>query len=104
MKKEIHPTYYKDAKVTCACGNAFTTGSTKPDIHVEICSNCHPFFTGSAKFVDTEGRVERFKRQSQEAQASTDVLKKKKESKMKKTDDKQPQTLKEMMQFLQKKS
>jgi large subunit ribosomal protein L31 len=103
MKSEIHPTYYKEAKVTCACGNTFTTGSTKSEIHVEICSNCHPFFTGAAKFVDTEGRVERFKRQSDEAQDSIEVLKKK-QSKTKKAEERRPQSLKEMMQFLQKKS
>ncbi len=61
MKKEIHPNYYK-ATVTCACGNTFETGSTMDNIRVEICSACHPFFTGKQKFVDTAGRVERFKR------------------------------------------
>jgi large subunit ribosomal protein L31 len=62
MKKDIHPQYYADAKVVCACGNAFTTGSTVKEIHVEICSACHPFFTGKQKMVDNRGRVERFKR------------------------------------------
>lgn len=61
MKKEIHPTY-QVAKVTCACGNTFETRSTKDVIHVEICSQCHPFFTGKQKFLDTEGRVERFRK------------------------------------------
>lgn len=61
MKKEIHPEYYKDAKVTCACGNSFTVGSTKKELSVEICSNCHPFYTGIEKVVDTAGRVEKFK-------------------------------------------
>lgn len=103
MKDGAHPTYYSDAKVVCACGNTFTTGSTKSDIHVEICSNCHPFFTGEAKFVDTEGRVERFKRQTQEASQSVETLKKQKEGKTKKAEEKRPQTLKEMVQFLQKK-
>ena len=60
MKATGHPTYYPDAKVVCACGNTFTTGSTKPEIHVEICAKCHPFFTGEMRFVDTLGRVERF--------------------------------------------
>ncbi|MBI4558329.1 MAG: 50S ribosomal protein L31 [Candidatus Hydrogenedentes bacterium] len=59
MKKGIHPEYMK-ARVTCACGNSFETRSTKPTINVEICSSCHPFFTGKQKFVDTEGRVDRF--------------------------------------------
>ena len=62
MKKNIHPKYYSDAKVTCACGNTFETGSTKENMRVEICSACHPFFTGKQKIVDTAGRVERFNR------------------------------------------
>jgi len=61
MKEGIHPEY-KTAVVTCACGNTFTTRSTLESIHVEICSNCHPFFTGRQKLVDTAGRVERFRR------------------------------------------
>ncbi|NLP37312.1 MAG: 50S ribosomal protein L31 [Firmicutes bacterium] len=61
MKKDIHPKYQK-ATVTCACGNTFETGSTRKELKVDICSNCHPFFTGKQKFVDTGGRVERFKR------------------------------------------
>jgi large subunit ribosomal protein L31 len=59
MREGIHPKYV-EAQVTCACGNTFTTRSTRPEIHVEICSNCHPFFTGKQKIVDTEGRVEKF--------------------------------------------
>lgn len=62
MKKDIHPTYYPDAKVTCACGHVFTMGSTVKEIHVEICSQCHPFYTGKEKLVDTAGRVDRFKK------------------------------------------
>ena len=60
MKQDIHPSYHK-AKVTCACGNSFTVGSAKEHLEVEICSNCHPFYTGGTKLVDTAGRVERFK-------------------------------------------
>ncbi len=62
MKKDIHPTYHETAQVTCACGNTFTTGSTMQEIRVEICSNCHPFFTGKQKFADTQGRLDRFQR------------------------------------------
>lgn len=62
MKPEIHPTYYPNATVTCACGNRFTVGSTKQEMHVEICAACHPFYTGQKKFVDTGGRVDRFAR------------------------------------------
>ncbi|HEJ83188.1 MAG TPA: 50S ribosomal protein L31 [Desulfobacteraceae bacterium] len=61
MKKEIHPEYHKSL-VHCACGHEFETGSTLKEIKVEICSKCHPFFTGKQKLVDTAGRVERFKR------------------------------------------
>ena len=61
MKAEIHPTYH-EAKATCVCGNTFTVGSTKTEIRTEICSACHPFFTGTQKIVDSEGRVERFRK------------------------------------------
>ncbi len=61
MKKEIHPEYYIDAKVSCLCGNKFTVGATKKEIKVEICSACHPFFTGNEKVIDSAGRVEKFK-------------------------------------------
>jgi len=61
MKKDIHPPYM-EAKVICSCGNTFATGSTKPILKVELCSKCHPFFTGERRIVDTAGRVERFKR------------------------------------------
>ena len=71
MKQGIHPTYYPDAKVTCAsCGTTWTTGSTRQEIRVEICSNCHPFFTGKQKLVDTAGRVERFRRKYAKSDAA----------------------------------
>ena len=60
MKTGIHPTYFAQAKVTCACGNSFMVGSTMEEIHVEICSHCHPFYTGKQKLVDTAKRVEKF--------------------------------------------
>ena len=62
MKTDIHPKYYPEAKVVCSCGNTFTVGSTKESIRVEVCSVCHPFFTGEQRIVDTEGRVERLRR------------------------------------------
>jgi large subunit ribosomal protein L31 len=62
MKAKIHPEYHNDAQVVCSCGNTFTTGSTRKMLRVELCSKCHPFFTGEQKIVDTAGRVERFKR------------------------------------------
>ncbi len=60
MRKDIHPTYYTDAQVICSCGNTWTTGSTRKLIRTDVCSNCHPFFTGEQRIVDTEGQVDRF--------------------------------------------
>ena len=65
MKAEIHPNYYPRGTVTCACGNIVEIGSTQRSMHVEVCSNCHPFFTGEQRIVDTEGRVERLRRRYQ---------------------------------------
>jgi large subunit ribosomal protein L31 len=62
MKKDIHPKYNLNAKATCACGATFLVGSTMPEISVEICSSCHPFYTGNEKVIDTAGRVDRFKK------------------------------------------
>jgi len=60
MKKEIHPKYYPNCQVTCVCGHSFVTGSTEPELKVELCSQCHPFYTGKQKLVDTARRVEKF--------------------------------------------
>lgn len=62
MKAEIHPKYFTEAKVTCVCGNSFSTGSVMKEISIDICSACHPFFSGKQKLIDTEGRVEKFKK------------------------------------------
>jgi len=62
MKKNIHPPYFPNAQVRCACGNTFTVGSTKEYIEIEICSKCHPFYTGKEKIIDTLGRVEKFRK------------------------------------------
>jgi len=67
MKKEIHPEYYPKTKVTCSCGNEFKIGSTMSEMRVEICSNCHPLYTGKMKLVDTAGRVDRFKSRLEKA-------------------------------------
>jgi large subunit ribosomal protein L31 len=67
MKEAIHPTYYTDATVKCACGNKFTTGSTLKEITTEICSNCHPFYTGKQKLIDTTGTVDRFRKKIEAA-------------------------------------
>jgi len=61
MKTDIHPKYFPEAKVKCGCGAEFTVGSTQEEIHVEICANCHPFFTGKEKLIDAAGKVEKFK-------------------------------------------
>ncbi len=68
MKKDIHPKYYPRTKVTCACGNTFEVGSTVPELHVEVCSACHPFYTGTAKFIDTAGRVDKFRSRVRKAE------------------------------------
>lgn len=65
MKEGIHPKYYPEAKVVCACGNTWTTGSTQEEIHTEMCSVCHPFFTGEQRIVDTAGQVDRFQRRKE---------------------------------------
>lgn len=76
MKKGIHPTYYPDAKVICACGNTWTTGSTKKEIRTEVCSKCHPFFTGQqARIIDIEGQVDRFYKKLQARQEFLDQKK-----------------------------
>ena len=76
MKQGIHPTYYPDATVICACGNTWTTGSTKKVIHTEVCSKCHPFFTGQqARVLDIEGQVDRFYRKLQARQGFVDQKK-----------------------------
>ena len=61
MKEKIHPKYFQNSTVSCSCGNTFTTGSTRPTLKVELCSVCHPFYTGEKRMVDTAGRVERFR-------------------------------------------
>jgi large subunit ribosomal protein L31 len=62
MKKDIHPIYYDKAKIICACGNTIVTGSTQPEIHIEICSACHPFFTGKQKLIDAARRIDKFQK------------------------------------------
>ena len=83
MKEGIHPTYYTDAKVTCACGNTWTTGSTRQEIRVEICSKCHPFFSGeAARIVDIEGQVDRFYKKLKVRQEYVDEKKARAESRV----------------------
>ncbi len=99
MKANIHPQYFDDCKVTCVCGNKFTTGATVAEIRVEICHKCHPFFTGEMKFVDTLGRVEKF-------QAKQKVATKIRETKVvkiaEKEERKRPESLKAMFDLVKK--
>lgn len=99
MKQGIHPTYFTDTKVVCACGNTFTTGSTVQDIRVEICAKCHPFFTGTQKFIDTLGQVERFQKKTDESKVKREVLQAKKAAKAAIFEDrkKDKPTLKELL-------
>jgi len=79
--KEIHPPYYPKAKIICACGNVMTVGSTVEEMHVEICSKCHPFYTGKQKLVDTSGRLERYKKIIEKKEKISQEQKAKKKSK-----------------------
>lgn len=81
VKEKIHPAWHGEARVHCACGNTFTAGSTRGDISVEICSSCHPFYTGTQKFVDTAGRVDKFNQKVAKAQAKQAEAKARKEKK-----------------------
>lgn len=98
MKQKTHPTYFQ-AKVTCACGNTFVTGSTVETISVDVCSKCHPFYTGQMKFVDTMGRVEKFQKKQKAAQVvQTKIMTKKREIEAQKREEQfAPKTLREML-------
>lgn len=98
MKANTHPTYFPAAKVVCACGNTFTIGSTSETIHVELCYNCHPFYTGAQKFVDTASLIQKFQDKQKKAQAYKVTVKTKTEEKKKETGA--PKTLAEMLSTL----
>lgn len=86
MKKDgVHPQYHKDATITCSCGNVITVGSTKKELHTELCSKCHPFYTGQQKLVDTAGRVDKFRNKQEAAKKAHEVATKKAPKKRKKT-------------------
>ncbi len=99
MKAGIHPQYFDNAKVVCVCGNTFTTGATVPEIRVEICSKCHPFFTGEMKYVDTLGNVEKFQKKQKAAKTHKDIVVKKVQEKEEK---RRPESLKEMFDLVKK--
>jgi len=97
MKKGIHPEYYPDAKVICGCGNTFTVGSTKKVIRTDVCSLCHPFFTGEQRIVDTGGQVERFMKRierTEEQKARAEARLKEKEKAKKKGAKRKPKAKK----------
>lgn len=93
MKANIHPQWYPEAKVTCACGESFITGSTLPEIRVEICSKCHPLFTGQSKFVDTLGQVDRFVKRAEESKVKKEERKKIIEARKSKQESKKKERL-----------
>lgn len=95
MKATGHPKYNSEAQVICSCGNMFTVGSTKDTMHVELCYNCHPFYTGTQKFVDTASRIQKFQ---DKIAAKKIVIKKESERK----EDSGPKTLKEMLSALKR--
>ena len=95
MKAKIHPQFYKDTIVTCACGNTFTTGSTKKEIRVEICSQCHPFYTGKHKYMDIKGRVNSFQKKQAIAKKMQSVQKTKKRDK--KQTERKTKSLRELL-------
>lgn len=103
MKSGIHPQYNDEVTVTCACGNTFKTGSTIESVNVEICSACHPFWTGDQKFVDIEGRVDKFKKkqaQADKARKARIAALKKKAQKEEAQSQEGPRTLKDMLKDL----
>lgn len=98
MKATIHPKWYPDAVVSCACGNSFKVGAVKPELRVEICYKCHPFFTGEMKFVDTMGRVEKFQQKQKAAEAQIEVLAARKKKKLERQEQlRNPKSLKDML-------
>jgi len=97
MKTKIHPVFYNDAQVVCACGNTFTTGSTKQTISVEVCYKCHPFYTGEHKFLDRKGRVDTFQKKqafAQKYKVTYGIKKNKKHDK----EERNVKTLRELLQ------
>lgn len=92
MKKDLHPPYFTEAKVTCACGHTFTVGSTLKEIKVEVCSNCHPFYTGKQKFVDSARRVEKFREKAAKKEAVAKTRKGKKAKKVSRAAKKKSET------------
>lgn len=96
MKANIHPKYFTQARIVCACGTTFTTGSTREEIHVQLCNNCHPFYTGQQKFVDTASLIDKFEKRRKGAKPL------KVKVKVEDKEESGPRTLKEMLMQLKK--
>ena len=99
MKPNIHPQYFDDAKISCVCGNSFTTGATVAEIRVEVCNKCHPFFTGEMKYIDTLGRVEKFQKSQEKAKK---IRQQKVEIAKERQEKKRPESLREMLNLAKK--
>ena len=95
MRRNIHPQYFDKAQVICACGNRFTIGSTLPEIRIELCNKCHPFYTGEQRFVDSASRIQKFEAKQNIAKKYLSQKVKKQEKQKEK--DTQPKTLREML-------
>lgn len=94
MKLDIHPKWYPNCQVTCTCGNTFSVGATAPQLQVEVCSACHPFYTGQMRYIDTKGRVQKFQDKMKKAtDLKQKTIKKKKEEKK----EERPESFKEML-------
>ncbi len=105
MKTSIHPKYFEETKVVCACGATYNFGSTMPELKVEICANCHPFYTGQMKFVDTKGRVEAFRVKQANAKKVTSKTERRKAKRQKKVtvEKSRPESLSELRKVTKKK-
>lgn len=99
MKANIHPQYFDEAKVICACGNTVVIGATVPEIRVDVCNNCHPFFTGEMKYLDTLGKVEKFEKSRKKAQ---DLAQTRQKKIVEKAERIRPQSLREMIDLVKK--
>jgi len=100
MKKDVHPKVHMDTKVTCVCGNTFTTISTLPAIQVDICGACHPLYTGTQKLIDTEGRIDKFHKKAKKTEVKKEqqeIIRKAKKDKVKPVEIKKQTSLKEML-------
>ena len=95
MKADVHPQYFEQARIICGCGTTYITGSTREEIRVQLCSNCHPFYTGQHRYVDTASLIDKFEKKRKEAQP-------RKIKAQKEQSDNQPKTLKEMLMQLKK--